>query len=68
MKKIQIIFGNLVIIASIFLPLNIFFKNDLLSFLLSFFINLLLIKITPGPSQDYPFSFSVGLSFLDRSE
>lgn len=68
MVKFQIFFGRIVTISFIFLPINFFLKNDLYSFLLSAFITLILFKINPGPSQDYPFSFSLELFFQGHSE
>lgn len=68
MEKFQVFFGRIVIISFIFLPINFFLKNDLYSFLFSAFITSILFKINPGPSQDYPFSFSLELFYQDHSE
>lgn len=68
MEKIQVFFGRIVTISFIFLPVNFFLKNDLYSFLLSAFITLIFFKINPGPSQNYPFSFSLELFYQGHSE
>lgn len=68
MKKFQVFFGYIVIISFIFLPINFFVKNDLYTALISVFTALTLFRISPGPSQDYPFSFSLGLFYQGHSE
>lgn len=68
MEKFQVLFGHIVIISFIFLPLNFFIKHDLYTVILSSFITLTLFKINPGPSRDYPFSFSLGLFYQGHSE
>lgn len=68
MKKIQIFFGHIVIISFIFLPINFFVKNDLYTFFISVFMTLAFFRISPGSSQDYPFSFSLGLFYQGHSE
>lgn len=68
MKKFQVFFGHIVIISFIFLPINFFIKNDLFTVLISVFTTLILFRISPGPSQDYPFSFSLELFFQGHSE
>ena len=68
MEKFQVFFGHIVIISFIFLPVNFFVKNDLYTIFISAFVTLTLFKINPGPSQDYPFSFSLGLFFQDHLE
>ncbi|MGM0078973.1 hypothetical protein IGI73_002103 [Enterococcus sp. DIV0755f] len=68
MKKFQVFFGYIVIISFIFLPINFFVKNDLYTVLISVFTTLTLFRISPGQSQDYPFSFSLGLFYQGHSE
>lgn len=68
MKIFQVFFGYIVIISFIFLPINFFVKNDLYTALISVFMTLTLFRISPGPSQDYPFSFSLGLFYQGHSE
>lgn len=68
MKIFQVFFGYIVIISFIFLPINFFVKNDLYTALISVFTTLTLFRISPGPSQDYPFSFSLGLFYQGHSE
>ncbi len=68
MKIFQVFFGYIVVISFIFLPINFFVKNDLYTALISVFMTLTLFRISPGPSQDYPFSFSLGLFYQGHSE
>lgn len=65
MERIQITFGNLVTLSVLFIIIHCIvpYVNDLFTSLLSVVINFSLFRVSPGPSQDYPFSFSLGLSF-----